>query len=264
MITGMIKRGRSFWLILLMSAGCVQERIAPETRRKIDLAQNAYQAREYQKTIRDTGEILRETPRGEGAMQAQYLRGMARYRLKEYPAAREDLLQVYNHTKNWDLRIKATDTLGELAYLRGNLDQAERYFSEVIAQTRPADRPADHARFRRGCLYQRQGKWAQADVEFEKVTYHFPKTAVAGKAAQRVRGRSWTIQVGSYKSKQNAADAAKRYQQDGLRTFIEPVMRDDALVFLLQIGRWGQYETAESNLPAVRRITSDAFLHVAR
>lgn len=251
-------------MALLVSAGCAGEQIAPETRRKLDAAQADYGVKKYQDVVRYTNEILRNEPRGEGAMQAQYLRGMALYRLKEFAPSREDLQRVYDRTRNADLRIKATDTLGELAYLRGALEEADRLLTEVLDQTPEGERPGDHARFRRGCIRQRQGKWTEADVEFEKVLYQFPNTPTADKARRRARGRSWTIQVGSYDSKSNANAAAPRYRQAGLRTYIEPVMQDGKLKFLLQVGRWGQYEIAEGNLPAVRRITSDAFLHVAR
>lgn len=253
-----------FALVLWCGSGCAGETLSPQTRHKLDAAQAAYRARENRQVLRYTEDILRAEPRGEGAMQARYLRGMALFRLKEYPAAREDLLTVYHRTRNPDLRIKATDALGELAYLRGDWNEAEQYFSEVLDQTPDGRRPADHARFRRGCIRQRQGRWAEADVELEKITYHFPNTPTARKAAQRVRGRSWTIQVGSFDSRANAVAAAAKYQPTGIRTYIEPVLRDGKLVFLLQVGRWGRYEAAEVHLPAVRRIANDAFLHVAR
>lgn len=251
-------------MALLVSAGCTGEHISPDTQRKLEAAQADYKADKNREVVRYANEILRTETRGEGAMQAHYLRGMALYRLKEYPSAREDLQRVYARTRNVDLRIKATDTLGELAYLRGDLNEADRLLAEVVDQTREGDRPADHARFRRGCIRQRQGKWIEADVEFEKVIHQFPNTSVARKAAQKARGRSWTIQVGSFDSKNNAGATATKFQQAGMRTYIEPVMQDGKLKFLLQVGRWGKYEPAESSLPSVRRITSDAFLQVAR
>jgi tetratricopeptide (TPR) repeat protein len=255
--------GRTICLVLLMSTGCVGEKISPETRQRLDAARADYDVRKYRDVVRYTSDILR-TERGEGAMQAYYLRGMALYQLKEFAPAREDLQRVYDRTRNCDLRIKATDTLGELAYRRGDFQEADRLLLEVIEQTPEGERPADHARFRRGCLRQQQGKWIDADVEFEKVLYQFPGTPIAAKAQRRARGRSWTIQVGSYDGKSNAAAAAPKYRQAGFRTYIEPSMQDGNMKFLLQVGRWGQYKTAESELSAVRRIKSDAFLHVAR
>ncbi len=255
---------KTIWLALLFSAGCAGEHISPGTQHKLDAAQADYRGNKYQDVIRYANEILRSETRGEGAMQAYYLRGMAMYKLKQYPSARQDLQRVYSRTRNIDLRIKATDALGELAFLRGDMNESERLFGEVVDQTKPGERPADHARYRRGCIYQRQGKWTQADVEFEKVIYQFPNTSIAKKAKRYARGRSWTIQVGSYDNKKNAGAAATKFQQAGLKTYIEPVMQDGTLKFLLQVGRWGQYQTAESTLPSVKRITNDAFLQVAR
>lgn len=251
-------------MALLVWSGCSGETITPDTRRRLDATRADYRAKKHRDVVRETSEILRNETHGEGAMQAYYLRGMALYRLKEFAPACEDLQRVYDRTRNGDLRIKATDTLGELAYLRGDLSESDRLLGEVLDQTREGERPGDHARFRRGCIRQRRGEWIEADVEFEKVLYQFPNTPIADKARRRARGRSWTIQVGSYDHKSNANAAAPRYRQAGLRTYIVPVMRDGKLIFQLQVGRWGRYETAESTLPAVRRITSDAFLHVAR
>lgn len=249
---------------LLMAGGCTGDTIRPETRRTLDAALRAYRADDPRQTIRHANQVLGRETRGEGAMQAYYLRGMALYQLKEYRPAREDLQRVYDHGRNPDLRIKASDTLGELAYLQGELDLAARLFQEVLDQAPDGERPTDHARFRLGCIRQRQGRWAQADVQFEKVLYYFPKTKLARQARERVRGRSWTIQVGSYKTKKNANTAAARFRQANLRTYVEPVLRDGTLVFLLQVGRWGQFEAAESKLPSVRKLKSDAFPHVAR
>ena len=206
----------------------------------------------------------RKNLRGAAAMQAYYLRGMSHYRLKEYSAAERDLEQVYNYTKNSDLYVKAADTLGELGYLRGEMPLAASRLLDVINQTPVGVRPWGHAQFRMGCVRQREGRWKDADLHFEQVIYHLPETLLAKQARRRTRGRKWTIQVGSYEKKQNAVSEAGRFRAERMETFIEPVVRDGELVFLLQTGRWDRYEQAEVQLPSVRQMKSDAFLYVTR
>ena len=250
--------------VLLATIGCSGEQISPQVQRQLDAGLQAYDAGDNRATIEYADTVLRENLRGAGAMRAYYLRGMARYRLKEYPAAERDLEQVYNRTKSSDLHVKAADTLGELAYLRGEMPLAASRLQEVIDQTSAGVRPWEHAQFRMGCVRQREGRWKDADLHFEQVMYHLPKTALAKQARRRSRGRKWTIQVGSYKKKQNAVSEAGRFRAGRMKTFIEPVVRDGALVFLLQTGRWDRYEQAEAQLPSVREMKSDAFLYVTR
>ncbi len=261
----MRRAGRTTCLFLLLCpVGCNGESIGPEARKELDTARKAYQQDDDVQTLRHANAVLRIQPKGEAAMQAYYLRGLALARKKEHAAAQADLERVCEKTRNVDLRVKAADALGELAFLQGDLKTAIRRLKEVLDLTPDDERPADHAHFRLGCIDQRQGRWAEADVQFERVAYHFPDARLGRQARQRVRARAWTIQIGSYKHKNNADVAAKRFRDEGFRTHVEPVLRDGELVFLLQIGRWGQYEDAEAKLPSVRRFTSDAFLHVAR
>jgi tetratricopeptide (TPR) repeat protein len=251
-------------LLLLTSPGCARETISPQQQRELDTALSAYQAGNDRETLRLADDLLRQTPGGEAAMQAYYLRGMAEYRLKEDDLARQDLERVYRGTRNHDLRLKAIDALGELAYRRGELAAAVTLLQEVVAQTFAGDKPADHAHYRLGCIFQQQGRWQDADVHLERVACDFKDSDLARKARQRTRARKWTIQIGSYTSRANADQEAQRLRSNGFETYIEPVMRNDKVVFILQVGRWGRFELAETELPSVRKVKPDAFLQVTR
>ncbi|MCK5558868.1 MAG: SPOR domain-containing protein [Candidatus Hydrogenedentes bacterium] len=250
--------------ILLAATGCSGEQISPQVQRQLDAGLRTYEAGDDRATIEHADAVLRQHVRGAGAMQAYYLRGMAKYRLKEYPAAEWDLEQVYRKTKNNDLYVKAADTLGELAYLRGDMALAASCLQKVIDQTSAGVRPWDHAQFRMGCVRQRQGRWKDADLYFDRVMYYVPGTPLARQGRRRVHGRKWTIQVGSYKKKQNTVAEAEKFRAGRMETFIEPVVRDGELTFLLRVGRWDRYEQAEKQLPSVRKMKADAFLCVTR
>jgi tetratricopeptide (TPR) repeat protein len=259
---------RSLYILSLSFApilvGCAMDPVSPEGRRALDASLAAYERGDDQAAIAQADQVLSESHKGPTAMQAFYLRGLSRYRLGKTDAARSDLETVYANTRSDDLKAKAADVLGELAYQRGDLKQAETYFRDVLATVDSNLTPADHAHFRLGVILQRRGQWTEADVHFQRVMYYFKGTELARQAAARAGGRKWTIQVGSFADKANAEQNAHAFQERDMTTFIEPVIRDGRLVYVLQVGRWQRDEGAEHLLPAVRELKSDAFIHVTR
>ncbi|MCD4823922.1 MAG: SPOR domain-containing protein [Phycisphaerae bacterium] len=252
--------------LFLTNAGCSGDGLTLQGREDLKSGLAAYQAGDDRLAIIQADAVLRETSRGSGAMRAYYLRGLARYRLKEYSAAQRDLEYVVSCTGKGtsDIRIKALDTLGEVAYIRGDLALAERSLAEVVIKTPAGNRPADHANYRLGCIRQKQGRWREADLNLQRVTHHFGGTKLAGLASNRVLGRAWTIQAGSFEKKINARQQAEKFGKGRWKVSIEPVIRQGKRVFLLQIGRWNQYVSAAAQLSAVQKIKADAFLQVTR
>jgi tetratricopeptide (TPR) repeat protein len=249
---------------LLLPMGCSDDGLDPRSQEHLEASLASYRAGDNTATITQADAILAEHRRGETAMQAYYLRGMARYRLEQYDAARPDLEYVSRKTDDESLRIKALDALGELAYRQGRLAEAARDLLEVVEQILPSQKPADHAHFRLGCIRQKEGRWKDADVHFQRVMYYFSGSKLARRSRLRAGGRAWTVQLGSFGNRSGAAAEAKQLSADCGKVNVEPVMRNGKLVFLLQIGRWNQYSRAAAELSRIRKIKADAFLQVTR
>lgn len=250
--------------VSLFSLGCSEETINPQAKENLDIGLRAYRAGDDRQAIVQADTVLSGGSQESIAMQAYYLRGMAWYRLKDFSKAQRDLEHVDKRSNNVQLRIRAMDSLGEIAYRRDAMLRAESYFEQVIELAERGQKPVDHAHYRLGCVLQRLGKWQEADVHFQRVIFLFEQSKLARQARIRVNGRKWTIQIGSYGRRQNASVAAGPFRKRKIETFIEPALRDGRMTFLLQVGRWEKYEQAVDQLEAARRMKADAFLQVTR
>ncbi len=250
--------------VSLLSLGCSDGTISPQAREHLDIGLRAYQAGDNRRAIAQADAVLSGGSQGSLAMQAYYLRGMAWYRLKDFDKSQNDLEQVDRKSNNTQLRVRAMDSLGEIAYLRDDMSRAKNYFDQVVELAGRGQRPVDHAHYRLGCILQRLGKWQDADVHFQRVIFLFGQSTLAKQARERVNGRKWTIQVGSYSERHNARNAAGLFSREKMKTYIEPSIRDGRMAFLLQVGRWENFEQAAGQLEAVRRMKADAFLQVTR
>lgn len=267
MTCNMMRRMTQLALCVVFPAGavgCIDARLSPQAQQHLRAAQQAYEAGENTRVVTEADQVLREST-GESALQAYYLRGMARYRMKQYEPAERDLAEVARRSDENSLRVRAMDALGELAYLQGEMTRSAGFLKDVLRQTPPGEKPGDHAHFRLGCIRQRQGRWEEADLHFHKLMYQFSDSSLAESARQRVGARKWTIQVGAYEEHETAQQQIPRYQIHNMPTpRIEPVLRDGRLVFLLQVGRWDEFSPAAESLGSVRTLEPEAFVTVTR
>ena len=130
-------------------AGCTVS-LSPENQQRLASAESAYAEKDNPAVVSLTDRILAEQSRGEGALRALYLRGMARYRMDDWPRARQDLEAVYRRTDDAQLHLDAQNTLAEMAYREGKLDEARERFEDVVTDAEPGKTPADHAHYRLG------------------------------------------------------------------------------------------------------------------
>lgn len=249
--------------LLVFAPGCMAQ-IDPQTQARLDGALSAYQAGDDADTVVRAESVLADHPTGPAAMQALYLRGLARFRQQRYDQAQADLARVARGARSDDLRLKALDTLGEMDFRQGRLDAARTRLEAVVAELADGQRPGGHAHYRLGQIAQRQGRWSDADLHLQQVIYHFADSDLAPRARQRVGARAWTVQAGSYTQQPHAEHAARTLRQAGLEPAVVPAVRQGDLMFLVQVGRWDRYEEAEAHQSAVRDVRPDAFLHPTR
>ena len=234
--------------------------LSPENQERLSSAEAAYADGNDATVVTLADRILAEQSRGEGALRALYLRGMARYRMHDWAGARQDLEAVYRRTDNVQLHVDAQNTLAEMAYRDGRLDEAKERFEDVVADVEPGKSPADHAHYRLGQIAQQEGQWADGDVHFQRVMFSFDGTEQAQQARRRAGGRYWTIQLGAYSTKARADEAAAT--TPGSR--VEPMVQDKSLHFLVLVGKYEKYADAEAALAEAKKTQGDAFLTVGR
>jgi len=252
-------------LVCLCAAGLgCNGKLTPQARELLLSSYLAYGRSDDATTIRNTTQFLALNPRFQRADEAYYLRGLARYRKKDRAGAKADLAAALKRTKNPDLRAKALLTLGDLAYDEGDMALAQEMYGQSLAHLKRDATPADHANYRLGAVLQRQGRWSEADVHFNRLLELFPRTELTRRAARRVHCTAWTVQAGAYGDKKQADRSAARLTRRGRPAAVAAMLEAGRPIFVVQVGRHSRYEEAVRSLAAVRPHARDAFVFPAR
>jgi len=215
-------------------------------------------------TVRATGEFLAQNERSSRADEAYYLRGLAKYRMKDSAGAKSDLNQALSRTQRSDVRLGGWVALGELAYENDDIEFSENAYRQALTDAEPSRSPADRIHYRLGCILQRQGRWKEADGQFNRLIELFGDSELAKRASRRVHCRAWTVQAGAFGVKARADDVESQLRGQKLAAFSQAVTEDGRLVFVVQVGRHATYDQALSALADVRGHMADAFVTVTR
>ena len=223
-----------------------------------------YAAGDNAGAIRQMDVFLRENPHAQRADEAYYVRGLARYNLRQYDAAKLDLEQTVSQATNPELRAKAALALGDLSYDTGDMTLAENMYRHAISSFKEQNELQAQGYYRLGKVLQRQGRWREADAQFHKAMYYFPSTEPGRRSARLINANAWTIQAGAYSRMPIAAATARRLSAQGLPARAVAVRQDQRIQYAVQIGRYGRFEEADAMLAKVRAAQSDAFVTPAR
>jgi len=252
---------------LCLAAGGCNLQLPEQAKKLCDSALASFEKGDYAATIRDMDAFLKEHAGSSVAGRAYYLRGLAKYRLKEPPqrqAAKADFEKALGQTKDWAVRANAHTALGDIAWESNDMTQAEKMYRQALAYCERDAPPADHAYFRLGCVLQRLGRWHDADLQFNRVVHFFGDSEFAKRSARRAHGRRWAIQTAAYQSRKAAESAAERLRRQNLPAVSRPQPQADLPLFVVEVGRYRTYEQAAEALDNVRRHEKDAIITVTR
>lgn len=245
--------------MLLLAAGCEMP-LSPHAQGQLNAGYQSYQSGDNVATVSQMDAFLHENSRATRADEARFLRGLAQYNLKQYDRAKADLEQVVAHTKDPELRARASMALASLSYDTGDLAMAQNMYRHALDNLPPNHEKRAEAYYRLGCVLQRQGRWSQADQEFHKLVYYFPNSEPAQRAGRLINSTAWTVQAGSFSKMQYAKAAAAKLQAQGLAARTAPVMTPKGLLYVVQVGRYSKFEQAAKIVAQVRQIQPDAFI----
>jgi len=225
---------------------------------------SSYEQGDYAATVRYMDEFLRDNPRSRETGRGYYLRGQAKFQLQDYQGAKADFEQALKRVKDKTTRANSLAALGDIAWNSDDMTAAENMYRQALIYCSRDARPADHACYRLGCVLQRQGRWRDADAQFNRVVYFFAGSQLAGRAGRRLHARRWTIQAGAFRIRKLADEFAGRLRKQNLPAVARPVASPDRPVFAVQVGRYQTYDQASAALQSVRRLADDAFVTVTR
>ena len=240
---------------------------------QLDDAYRQYAAGDNAAVVADMDAFLQENPHASRTDEAHYLRGLARFNMKQYEPAKADLLDAVSGTKDTELRGKAALALGDLSLQTGDTTLAETMCRDAVGSLEELARNGEakkeapllaEAYYRLGCVLQHLGQRRAADQQFSHVTYYYPDTEAASHAARAINASAWTVQAGSLARLSAAQADTKRFASLGQQVQALPVLAGGKTRYVIQVGRFARYEDAAALLPQVRQIQSDAFVTTAR
>lgn len=249
-------------LACCLSAGCVAD-VDAGGRAQLAACYEAYAGGLDGKAIRHAGEFLRDNSPSVRDDEAYYLRGLALSRQGDGVDARADLLRATRSDRR-AVRSRALLALGDLSLTGGDLGRAETLYRRSLSEGTTRKTPAQHAYLRLGHVLQRQGRWADADVQFSRVLKHFGGTKYARWAGGRIHGRAWTIRAGAFARRAGASEAAEELAKARLPASIEARLRGGRLMHVVSVGRYEKYGQVRAVLGKVRRVRPDAYIGVAK
>jgi len=250
-------------LALMLCPGCGGP-LSPQARQLLRAGYDVFEKGDYAAAIEKLSTFLRDNAGSSRADEAYYLRGLAKRRTDDPGGAKDDLNSAIAATQNKELRAKALVALGDLAYEGDDMALAENMYRQALADIERGQKPSDHAHYRLGTVLQRQGRWTEADVQFDRVVYLFGDSQLARLAARRTHCTAWTIQAGAYADKRRADLAAKRLRDKKLPAVSRATLRDGKPLFLVLVGRFASYEQAAAALGRTKERRPDAFIVTTR
>ncbi len=243
---------------LLASAGCNNE-LSPHSQQQLAAARAAYQAGDDKTVLSLMDQFLQDNYRPARGEQGYYLRGLSRYRQQDIKGARADLEQVAGGSKDAQLRGQAFKALGDICYDQDDFPTAAEMYRQALDNLAESASPADAARFRLGVCLQRLGQWSQADLQFSRLMFLFPKGEAASAAGQRIHATAWTVHVQSFSQKSGADVLAMELRIKSISgVVVEPISAEGGMMFAVRVGRFAGYEQATEQLDAIRAIQGDA------
>jgi len=254
----------SFSVVFLIAGMGCEGPLSPQARQLLQEGYHFYQAGRDAEAIEKLDRFLVDNAKSNRADEAYYLRGLAWSRQKDSAQAKSDFQAAVDTTQNVSLRAKAQVGLGDLAYQEDQMALAENLYRRALGDIEQGQEPSDHAHYRLGCVLQRQGRWAEADVQFDRVVYLFADSELAGLARRRTHSTAWTIQTGAFREKIRADRAAAPLRDIGLSAFTQPLLQDQRPLFVVQVGRFDTYEQAAASLSEVQKHQPDSFVITTR
>lgn len=247
------------WCGLAMATGC-NGPLSPQAQQMLQNGYDAYQAGNDQQAVEALDSFLADNARSSRADEAYYIRGLARQRQQDPQAAKNDLNAAIAATENKDLRGKSLVALGEIAFEEGDLAVAESTYRQALVDIEPGQPPSDHAHYRLGTVLQRQGRWDEADVQFDRVVHYFGGTRLGQLAGRRTHCTAWAIQTGAFNDRDRAEAAEAMLREQSIDAEARTILHEAQPLFVVQVGRYATYDQALAALPGVQVQAKDAFV----
>ncbi len=190
------------------------------------------------------GRFLTGNPSGTWACHAHYLLGICYLKHADLLAAESEFQYVATHAGSSQLRRQANLRLGDVALAAQEYDKAATLFLELLEDNR---RHRDNAEimFKLGFLYQRQGRWREAEIYFKKTSRTFPGSIFAKRAAEQLAYPDhYSLQIGAFKDKEHATKKEKQLKRQGYTVFVQKLTKHRDPLYCVRVGSFSSRSEA--------------------
>lgn len=245
--------------LLTVLSGC--QSLTPQQRQWLEEGEAAYQAQRYPAAIEQLSLFIRNVTDQPEAARAYYVRALAKLRLGQRLAAREDLRRSIAVAEDKDLRWRSLSVLASIDYEDHQWAAAAQSYA-AAAQLAPEEPPLDIILFRLGVSLERANRWAESRAPFARLAQLFPKSSVTGAAQRRLQIEPdyFAVQVGAFSSESNALRLVEQLRAENYPAYARAETRNGARLNVVLIGRFDKFEDAERALAEVRETQPNAIL----
>ena len=210
----------------------------------LDIIKIYYMKGDYKSAILEGERALSRVGNSDGLDGLYYILGLSYLKDGNYLRASDIFEIILNEFKGSKFREEAKLGLGDVSYLKGDLDKAQRYYEDILD-----DNP--HTKLRAKVYYRlrsvafKKGDTERGKLYSEKLSSGFPASS-EGLAAEEmlpVAAKSteffYTVQVGSFSNDRNAHNFYAILIRKGYSAFIEEVISaKGGRVHKVKVGRF--------------------------
>ena len=171
----------------------------------------------YDKVVSDTTRLI--NARSSDSDELYYLRGLANLKLKRFDEARRDFNAILSGYPRSSRRFDAFMGIGDSYFLEGNIDDAIKSYEGMLSAFR------DNSNIK--LVYQRLDSCRNKPARF-------------------------SVQVGSFRSKDNAEKLASKLSRDGYESFVDYTAAAADGMYRVKIGNFNSKNEAENMASGLR------------
>jgi len=239
---------------------------ARRQKRALRDAEEAFLRGDYRSAARICDDLLYIAHKYKGRkkylIKIYYYGGIAHLKLNNISKAKAHLGTIVSDYRRSDIIADAYAALAEAYYKDGDYAKAGELLRHYL-RNYPLNPSAVQAYFKLGQVAQKEGRWEEAKYYFDKVKKDFPMSFEAQLIPQvsDIEDFSFAVQLGSFKSLENARGLKARLKKKGYSPYIVEVRSSQSLFYRVRTGRLRSRIDAQSLADKLKRDGFEARIH---
>jgi pentatricopeptide repeat protein len=137
------------------------------------------------------------------------------------------------------LAVKSKIGIADTYFIDSDFDRAISLYLDVLSDTHNIQNVSS-VYYKLAKSYQKNGQWDKARYYFEKIKERYPKSLESHLAEEALKEGEFyfTVQVGSFTSRDNAENLCKKLKLQGFPVFINEKIVEDIRFYRVRVGKY--------------------------